>query len=73
MQNHFKNELYPFVSGKNKIRFGTVIQTIAGYFSIGEKASATIAMEKHFTKQETKRLEDYSSESSSSPNIARTN
>ena len=62
MQNHLKNELHNVLSGKSKIRFGTVIQSIASYLNNGEKASATIEIEKHFKKQETKRLEDYISE-----------
>ncbi|MBK8806017.1 MAG: hypothetical protein IPO21_04950 [Bacteroidales bacterium] len=57
-----KNELHNVLSGKSQIRFGTVIQSIASYLNDGEKASATIEIEKHFKKQETKRLEDFISE-----------
>lgn len=59
MQNHLKHELHNILSGKSKIRFGAVIQTIACYLKDGEKTSASIETEKHFKKQETKRLEDY--------------
>jgi hypothetical protein len=59
MQNHLKNEIYNVLSGKSQIRFGTVIQTIASYLNDGEKTSTTIEVEKHFKKEETKRLEDY--------------
>ena len=59
MQNHLKNELHNVLSGKSQIRFGTVIQTIASYLNDGEKTSETIEVEKHFKKEETKRLEDY--------------
>lgn len=59
MQNHLKHELHNVFSGKSQIRFGTVIQTIASYLNDGEKTSTTIEVEKHFKKEETKRLEDY--------------
>ena len=59
MQNHLKNEIYNVLSGKSQIRFGTVIQTIASNLNDGEKTSTTIEVEKHFKKEETKRLEDY--------------
>jgi hypothetical protein len=59
MQNHLKNEIYNVLSGESQIRFGTVIQTIASYLNDGEKTSTTIEVEKHFKKEETKRLEDY--------------
>jgi len=62
MQNHLKNELHHVLSGESQIRFGTVIQTIACYLNDGKKASATIEIEKHFKKQETKRLEEYITE-----------
>ena len=59
MQNHLKNELHHVLSGKSEIRFGAIIQTIASYLNDGEKTSATIEVEKHFKKEETKRLEEY--------------
>ena len=62
MQNHLKNELHNVLSGKSQIRFGAVIQTIASYLNDGAQTSATIEDEKHYKKQEAKRLEDYISE-----------
>jgi len=62
MQNHLKNELHHVLSGESQIRFGAIIQTIASYLNDGKKASATIENEKHFKKQETKRLEEYITE-----------
>lgn len=62
MQNHLKNELYHVLSGKSEVRFGTIIQTIACYLNNGEKTSAAIENEKHFKKQEAKRLEDFITE-----------
>lgn len=59
MQNVLKDELHNVLSGKSKIRFGTIIQTIASYLDNGSQTSSTIEEEKHFKKQETKILEDY--------------
>ena len=59
MQNTLKNELHHILSGKNKIRFGTIIQTIACYLNDGEKTSPTIENEKHLKKQERKKLETF--------------
>ena len=59
MQNHLKNELHNVISGKSQIRFGTIIQSIASYLNDGSQTSAIIEDEKHFKKQETKRLEIY--------------
>lgn len=59
MQNSLKHELHNILSGKNKIRNGAIIQTIACYLNDGEKTSATIENEKYFKKQEKKRLENY--------------
>jgi len=59
MQNSIKDELHNVLSGKSQIRFGTIIQAIACYLNDGEKTSTTIEVDKHFKKQETKRLEDY--------------
>lgn len=64
MKNHLKNELHNVLSGKSQIRFGTIIQTIASYLKDGAQTSASIEGEKHYKKQETKRLENYISEKS---------
>jgi len=58
MQNSLKYELRNILSGKSKIRFGTIIQTIACYLNDGEKTSATIENEKYFKRQERERLEN---------------
>jgi hypothetical protein len=62
MQNHLKNELHNVLSGKSQIRFGTIIQSIASYLNDGAQTSPIIKDEKHFKKQETKRLESYISD-----------
>jgi len=62
MQNHLKDELHNVLSGKSKIRFGTVIQTIACYLSNGAQTGTAIEVEKHYKKEEEKRLEGYISD-----------
>jgi hypothetical protein len=62
MHKSLKNELHDILSGKNKIGFGTIIQTIACYLKDGEKTSSTIENEKHFKEQERERLENFISE-----------
>jgi hypothetical protein len=59
MQNRLKNELHNVLSGKSKVRFGTIIQTIACYLNDGEKSSETIEGKKHFKNQEAARLENF--------------
>lgn len=60
--NHLKHELQHVLSGKSQIRFGGIIQSIASYLNDGAQTSEIIEDEKHFKKQETKRLESYISE-----------
>ena len=59
MQNHLKHELHNVLSGKSQVRFGAIIQSITSYLNDGTQTSAIIEDEKHFKKQETKRLEIY--------------
>lgn len=59
MQNVLKDELHNVLSGKSEIRFGAIIQTIAGYLNNGSQTGSTIEIEKHYKKQEAKILEDY--------------
>lgn len=62
MQNHLKHELHNVLSGKSQVRFGAIIQSIASYLNDGTQTSTIIEDEKHFKKQETKRLENYISD-----------
>jgi hypothetical protein len=62
MKNHLKHELHNVLSGKSQVRFGAIIQSIASYLNDGTQTSAIIEDEKHFKKQETKRLECYISD-----------
>lgn len=59
MTNKLNDEVYNIISGKSKVRFGTVIQTIASYLRDGEKSDRTTQNEKHYKNQEAKRLEAY--------------
>lgn len=59
MQNHLKDELHNVLSGKSKVRFGTIIQAIACYLNDGEKTSPDAEVQKHFKEQERKRLNLY--------------
>ena len=59
MQNHLKHELHNVLSGKSQIRFGAIIQSIASYLKNGAQTGASIEDQKHFKKQEAKRLESY--------------
>jgi hypothetical protein len=59
MQNHLKKELYDVISGKSQVRFGTIIQTIAGYISKGTQAGSAIENPKQYKEQEKERLENY--------------
>ena len=62
MHNRLKHELHDLISGKSQVRFGAIIQSIASYLNDGTQTSAIIEDEKHFKKQETKRLENYISD-----------
>jgi hypothetical protein len=62
MQNHLKDELHNVLSGKSKVRFGTIIQAISSYLNDGERTSPDVEVQKHFKEQETKRLDFYISQ-----------
>ena len=62
MSNDLKNELFNILSGKSEVRFGTIIQAIASYLKDGDSPSSDFENEKHFKKQEAKRLENFITE-----------
>jgi hypothetical protein len=62
LQNSIKNDLQNVFSGKSKVRFGAITQSIANYLRIGAPASPEIADTKRFKKQETEKLELFISE-----------
>ncbi len=59
MQSHIKNELHNVLSGKSKIRFGTIIQAISSYLDNSAKTSRIFEIDKHFKKEEAERLTHY--------------
>jgi hypothetical protein len=59
MLNQLKYELYNVLSGKSEVRFGTTIQTIAGYLSDGTPPGSGAENTKHFKEQEEQRLVDF--------------
>ena len=56
VQIELKNELHNIISGKNQVRFGAVIQTIASYLNNGKESSPKTQDSKQIREQETKRL-----------------
>ncbi len=59
MLNQIKHEIHNIISGKSKVRFGTLIQTITSYLDDGKTSGGTIEESKRFKEQETKRLEEF--------------
>lgn len=62
MQNHLKYELHNIISGKSQVRYGTIIQTVAGYLNDGSQSSIETENSKQIREKETKRLEVFISE-----------
>ncbi len=62
MQSDLKNELHNIISGKNQVRFGTIIQTIASYLNDGSESSPKAEDSKQIREQETKNLEKFISD-----------
>jgi hypothetical protein len=59
MPNVLRHELFNIISGKSKVSNGAIIQTITDYLRESEKTGGIAKTEKHFKKQETKRLEEF--------------
>ena len=59
MPNVLRYELFNIISGKSKVSNGAIIQTITDYLRESEKTGGIAKTEKHFKKQETKRLEEF--------------
>lgn len=62
MQSDLKNELHNIISGKNQVRFGAIIQTIASYLKDGKESSSKTEVPKQIREQETKNLEKFVSD-----------
>jgi len=48
MLNQLKNEIHNVLSGKSEVRYGAIIQTIAGYLKNGAATSSEIENTKHY-------------------------
>jgi hypothetical protein len=53
------DEIQFILSGKSPVKHGTIIQTIISYLEAGQGTSEMVERDKHFKKEETKRLKDY--------------
>lgn len=62
MHNRLKHELHDLISGKSQVRFGAIIQAIAGYLRDGLETSSAVEGAKQIREQERKRLEVFISE-----------
>lgn len=62
MQNQLKDELHNILSGKSEVSYGRIIQAAASYLRNGEEAGADAQTDKHFKRQEAKRLGHFVSE-----------
>ncbi|MEQ1733974.1 MAG: hypothetical protein ABL940_09880 [Bacteroidia bacterium] len=54
-----KNELRNIISGKNQVRYGTIISTIASYLGGSTQTSKLAKNERGYKKQETEVLKEY--------------
>lgn len=59
MQNQLRHELQDIISGKGEVRYGRVIQSVAGYLNDGSQPGPETEDLKFFKKQEEARLEEY--------------
>jgi hypothetical protein len=62
MQNAVKNEIRHIISGKSKVSFGSLIQTIACYLSDGTQSSAEAKNAEQIREEETQKLTIFASE-----------
>lgn len=51
-----KNELQHIFSGQSEVKYGAVIQTIISYLAGSEESSEATQQNKHFKREETKKL-----------------
>lgn len=59
MQNELEHELHNVLSGKSEVRYGAVVQAIAGYLNDGSSSGSAIENSKHFKNQEEQRLRSF--------------
>ena len=53
------DEVQFILSGKSPVKYGTIIQAIISYLDSSQGTSEMVERDKHFKKEETKRLKDY--------------
>ena len=53
------NELQDIISGKSQVRYGTTIQAAICYLKASEASSSLDKTDKHFKREETKKLKQY--------------
>jgi len=51
-----KDEIHDIISRANQIKYGSDIQTILGFLTGGQESGSMVKTDKHFKKEETKRL-----------------
>ncbi|MEI6752842.1 MAG: hypothetical protein WCK78_06715 [Paludibacter sp.] len=54
-----KNEVQRIISGESEVRYGANIQAILSYLTGSEIASSMVKADKHYKKEETKKLKQY--------------
>lgn len=52
-------EIQRIISGESEVRFGVNIQTVLNYLTGSESASSVVKTDKHYKKEETKRLKSF--------------
>ena len=57
-----KDEIQRVISGESAVKHGTTIQTILSYLARSQATSSMAKEDKHFKKEETKRLKHYAEE-----------
>lgn len=62
MHKSLKDELHDVISGKNQVRFGTLIQTVAHYLKNGAGTSSNTQGQKHLRKKEEEKLDSFITE-----------
>lgn len=59
MSKFIKNEIQNILSGKSEVKYGNLVQTIAGYLRRSKETSELASSDKYFKKEETKKLIDW--------------
>lgn len=57
-----KDEIQRIISGESSVKHGTIIQTVLSYLARSQAASPMAKEDKHFKKEEAKRIKHYAEE-----------